>query len=49
MNERELAQVLAALREDLRRVESKMDKVLSLVDMIPNPIIRKLVKNKIAS
>lgn len=45
----DLATVLAALREDIKRVESKMDKVLSLVDMIPNPLLRKMVKSRITS
>lgn len=45
----DLAIVIAALREDIKRVESKMDKVLSLVDMIPNPILRKMIKGRITS
>lgn len=43
----ETEQVLRALREDLARVESKLDKVLSLVDLIPNPFVRKAIRSKI--
>lgn len=42
-------QAFAALRRDLARIEQKMDKLLSLVDLIPNPMIRKLISSRIRS
>lgn len=47
MDKNQADQAFAALRRDLARIESKMDKILSLVDLIPNPILRKVVKSKI--
>lgn len=50
----ELVALVQALRADLARVESKVDEVVklranleSLVDFIPNPIVRKVVKGKL--
>lgn len=55
MNE-DMAQLVHALRADLSRIEAKMDEVLklranleALVEFIPNPIVRKVVKSKIMS
>lgn len=42
-----LDHVIGALREDLKRIESKMDRILSLVDLIPNPLLRKVIKSRI--
>jgi len=54
--EEQLYDILMKTRADLARMESKMDEVLklranleALVEFIPNPIIRKIVKSKISS
>jgi hypothetical protein len=54
--EEQLYDILMKTRADLERMESKMDEVLklranleALVEFIPNPIIRKIVKSKISS
>lgn len=38
----------AKVRADVARMESKIDGVLSLVDLIENPIVRKMIKSRIA-
>ncbi len=54
--EEQLYDLLMRTRGDLARMESKMDEVLklranleALVEFIPNPIVRKIVKSKITS
>lgn len=37
----------AKVRADVARMESKIDGVLSLVDLIENPIVRKMIKSRI--
>jgi uncharacterized protein YlxP (DUF503 family) len=44
---RTLLSMMAQISADLKRVESKMDTVLSLVDLIPNPLLRKVIRAKI--
>jgi hypothetical protein len=53
MNE-ELVTVIQALRADIARMDSKMDEMVklrtnleALVEFIPNPIVRKVVKGKL--
>jgi len=53
MNE-ELVTIIQALRADIARMETKMDEMVklranleALVEFIPNPIVRKVVKGKL--
>jgi len=47
MEREELERVLLILQEDVRRLKARMDRVSGLVEMIPNPLVRKLVRDKI--
>jgi hypothetical protein len=54
--EEQLYDLLMRTRADLARMESKVDEMLklranleALVEFIPNPIVRKIVKSKISS
>lgn len=54
--EEQLYDLLMRTRADLARMESKVDEMLklranleALVEFIPNPIVRKIVKSKINS
>lgn len=53
--EEQLFDLMERTRADLRRLESKTDELLklrsdltALIDFIPNPIVRKVVRSKIS-
>lgn len=54
--EEQLYDLLTRTRADIARMEAKVDEMLklranleALVEFIPNPIVRKIVKSKISS